>query len=147
MNELKQRGFTLVELMLVIAIIGILAMIAIPQFANVRRRSLEAMTKANLGMIRSAMSIYYGDTEGVLPSDNLTCLTIGGRYLQKIPKADTVVWHPAGNAVWTGPFQGNAGTADLFQWGYNNLPGTLRYGSLWVNCYHEDIRGNAWWDY
>src|SRR5882672_3797943 len=86
------QGFTLIELMIVVAIIGILAAIAIPQFANLVSKSQEGRTKANLGTIRSALSIYYGDTEGWYPAvsatTNLQALTTGGRYLQAVPNAD-----------------------------------------------------------
>ena len=69
------KGFTLIELMIVVAIIGILAAIAIPQFANLVAKSQEGRCKANLGTIRSALSIYYGDLEGNYPTDDLTQLT------------------------------------------------------------------------
>src|SRR5476649_2568627 len=83
-----KKGFTLIELMIVVAIIGILAAIAIPQFANLVAKSQEGRTKANLGTIRSALSIYYGDLEGWYPIDNLATLATAGRYLQVIPNAD-----------------------------------------------------------
>src|ERR1035437_7112670 len=85
-----KKGFTLIELMIVVAIIGILAAIAIPQFANLVSKSQEGRTKANLGTIRSALSIYYGDLEGWYPTgaNALTNLTLSNRYLTKIPTAD-----------------------------------------------------------
>src|ERR1035438_10431281 len=91
MKTLKtKQGFTLIELMIVVAIIGILAAIAIPQFANLVSKSQEGRTKANLGTIRSALSIYYGDTEGWYPTGPgaLGLLSASARYLNKIPNAD-----------------------------------------------------------
>lgn len=65
----KQKGFTLVELMIVVAIIGILAAVAIPKFAQMLEKSREGATKGNLGAIRSAVSNYYADQQGVYPFD------------------------------------------------------------------------------
>ena len=79
-------GFTLIELMLVVAMISILAAIAIPRFADMVGHSEEGATKANLGVLRTAISIYYSDTEGIYPAD-LDTLTIGDRYLNTIPTA------------------------------------------------------------
>ena len=64
----KQKGFTLIELMIVVAIIGILAAIAIPRFAQMLEKAREASTKGNIGALKSACSIYYGDWEGKWPS-------------------------------------------------------------------------------
>ena len=83
MSLLKKKmmqGFTLIELMIVVAIIGILAAVAIPKFADLVIKSKEATVKGQLGSVRSAVSIYYGDTEGVNPA-NLLALTTQGRYL------------------------------------------------------------------
>jgi prepilin-type N-terminal cleavage/methylation domain-containing protein len=67
MKNVSSRGFTLIELMIVSAILAILAMIALPKFANLIDRSREASMKGALGSLRSALSIYYADNDGVYP--------------------------------------------------------------------------------
>ena len=56
---MKQRGFTLVELMIVIAILGILAAIAIPQFTQFRLRSVRTEVFVNVTGIAHAELAYY----------------------------------------------------------------------------------------
>ena len=55
----NQRGFTLTEIMIVVTIIGVLACVAIPMFQMVPQRSKSTEAVTALGMIRSAMRIYY----------------------------------------------------------------------------------------
>ena len=58
--KMSKKGFTLIELMIVVAIIGILAAIAIPKFANLINKSKEGATKGALSTVRSAIQVYYG---------------------------------------------------------------------------------------
>lgn len=57
----SSSGFTLVELMIVVAVIGILAAIAVPNFLRMRDRAKIAEAKANLGAIRVTEHAYYGE--------------------------------------------------------------------------------------
>ncbi len=68
-KDCLQGGFTLIELMIVVGIIGILAAIAIPQYQNYVARTQVAEAFALFGPIKIAASLYYHET-GKLPSSN-----------------------------------------------------------------------------
>lgn len=54
-----KRGFTLIELIMVMVILGVLAAIAIPKFVDLTGQAKQAATKGGLGAIRSAVAIQY----------------------------------------------------------------------------------------
>src|SRR5262245_63991409 len=73
----NERGFTLIELMIVVAIIGILAAIAIPLYSNVTQKSRIARVQADLRALASAVTMYQAHMDGGLPA-GLGDLTIAG---------------------------------------------------------------------
>ncbi|HXF59785.1 MAG TPA: prepilin-type N-terminal cleavage/methylation domain-containing protein [Candidatus Saccharimonadales bacterium] len=56
----SERGFTLIELVIVIVILGILAAVAIPKYEDMQEQARSATLKGQLGSIRSAVAIQYG---------------------------------------------------------------------------------------
>ena len=152
--------------MIVVAIIGILAAIAIPKFASLIRKSREGQTRGNLGSLRSALTIYYGDMEGNYPSD-LNSLTVSGKYLSAIPSSRTPDYHAATTIIRhnfnVNPFGcGGAYFVDSGEWIYWSDDGTgctpaaatppagvsQRFqGEVWIACSHTDTKGSAWTQY
>ena len=139
----RSGGFTLIELMIVVTIIGILATIAIPKFADLIRKSNEGATKGNLGALRSALSVYYADLEGQFPASFLA-LTVGGKYIRGAPGAKLPPYHLESAAEGNGtvPALDDAGG-----WWYNNIYGDGNLGTLVVNCSRTDTKGVMWTAY
>jgi general secretion pathway protein G len=81
-RKAAQRGFTLLELIIVIAIIGILATIAMPALKDMPRRANESVLKTNLRTIRDLIDQYYGD-QGHYP-ESLDVLVEKG-YVRMVP--------------------------------------------------------------
>ena len=84
----KQQGFTLIELMIVVAIIGILAAIAIPAYQDYTIRAQVSEGLNLTGACKAAVTEYYQD-QGVFPADNVTAgleaaANIRGKYTTQV---------------------------------------------------------------
>ena len=138
----KERGFTIIELMIVVAIIVILVAVAYPRFIVMLEKAREGATKANLATLKSAINIYYNDQAGIWPSDLTGSFK---NYLDKIPAVK--VTHAG-----YGPTLSGKSTAILIEtvsvpaaigsettndgWKYNNVT-----GDIWVNNSMTDSNG------
>jgi len=82
LNKMKdQKGFTLIELMIVIAIIGILAAIAIPQFGAYRRRGYNASVKADLKNLATCEEAYFTDNYAYASTAAQLAVSTYGNYV------------------------------------------------------------------
>ena len=173
MNSISKKGFTLIEIMIVVAIIGILAAIAVPKFSNLTRKAHEGATKAKLGALRSALLIYYADTEGSFPATKrrgsfwdllfgvqcayastpppppptyptgLDVLTYDAKYLDRVPFCFTAYIHTKTILVTYYTLSGTE--TDNGGWGYFNSG--IYKGTVFVSCSHQDSKGVVWSSY
>lgn len=102
MNNTR-AGFSLIELLVVISIIGVLAAVLLPNMVAMRQRARDSQVKQSLGQLKSALRLYYNDYQTYPPNseagDMVACgtdgtevcasgepLTRGGTtYMQAVP--------------------------------------------------------------
>jgi type II secretion system protein G len=161
---MKKKGFTLVELMIVIVIIGILAAIAIPKFADMVDKSKEGATKGQLTSLRSALNIYYSDNEGKYINVKEQTTTVSSttvlqnylvpKYIASIPVAklprknnnhnctpeSSIVYavdFPTANVKDSGDNTGG--------WAYDGKETNSSWGDIRVNCSGKTLDLNHYW--
>lgn len=106
MRTRTQKGFTLVEILIVVVILGILAAIVIPQFSEASTEAKISSSLSSLQTLRSQISLYkiqhndtppaletfaeqmerYSDADGTTTSKTKTTTCIYGPYVQSVPK-------------------------------------------------------------
>lgn len=92
-SRLRQHGFTLIELMVVISIIGILAGIAVVQVRTAQRKARETALKKDLHDMREAIDNFYADKQR-FPSDLNELVPKYIRTIPKDPITNTPDWEP-----------------------------------------------------
>jgi prepilin-type N-terminal cleavage/methylation domain-containing protein len=126
----NQGGFTLIELVIIIVVLGILAAVAIPKYQDISSEAKEAATRAALGSIRSGITIYYANqavSTGTATWPSLVQLgTYGSVMAQGIPK---------------NPYQGEANAPDSICTGVTR--GVLVAGGRGGWCYLA-ASGEVW---
>ncbi len=127
----KSGGFTLIELVIIIVILGILAAVAIPKYQDMTAQAKEASCRGSLGALRSAITIFYANqavTTGTATWPTLVQLgTVNTVMAQSIPKNPYQTNTNAPDSVVTGVTKGTiVGTRG--GWAYNATT-----GEVWPN--------------
>ncbi len=102
----NNRGFTLIELMIVVVIIGVLAAIAIPNFVAMTDRAREGTTKSNMHGFQVAAEDYSVESDGVYAS----------------AATDVATRLPNNGANFRNPFTGTAGSGNAYEYGTWTVP-------------------------
>ena len=124
----RDSGFTLVEIVLVIVIIGILAAIVVPKFAGQTDSAKIAKTRANLGSLRSAVRLFQSDNDGTAPAALANLIP---NYIPRIPEEGITPSTAVVAAV-----DGSGG------WAYDPAD-----GSVLVNLNGNDANGDPYSEY
>lgn len=127
----NRRGFTLIELVIIIVVLGILAAVAIPKYQDMSAQAKDAACRGALGALRSGITIYYANqavTTGTAAWPTLVQLgTTGTVMAQSIPKNPYQLSTSAPDSIVTGVTKGTIVGA---RGGWAYLAAT---GEIWPN--------------
>ncbi len=132
LTRLSNRGgFTLIELVIIIVVLGILAAVAIPKYSDITGEAKEASARAALGALRSGISIYYGNmavTTGTATWPELDSLETSGVVMEHgIPQNPYQSDSNAPDSIVTGVTKGVI-VGVRGGWAYN-----ASTGEIWLN--------------
>ena len=128
MNNIK-RGFTLLEILVVLAIISIMAAIILPVIASARRNAHRAVSTSNLKQCGMALLMYCDDYGGVkdMPSDEIAARVV----LKRMPTCDP-------NDTWRSSCSEDFGKPLIGSYGYINALGFSDWHQRWLGYLDHD---------
>jgi len=92
LRKKKRRGLSVAELMIVVAVLGIMAAIVVPQFQSYSTQAKKAVAKDGLRMLRSAIELYTAQHSGIPPgyeNDDPSTVPVSYTHLT-LPTSDLV---------------------------------------------------------
>jgi prepilin-type N-terminal cleavage/methylation domain-containing protein len=131
MYKNNSKGFTLLELIIVIIIIGVLGIIAVPKFNILVKKSKEGAAKSALGVLRSAITVYSNQHQGTYP-DDISKSPFVGTYIDKVPTIKLVGHQDSNKVKINGGIDGKGG------WYYDSTNGKVS-----VNSNDTDTKGDS----
>jgi len=129
-----QRGFTLVEILIVVIILGILAAIVIPQFTNASTEARQSNVRSQLQTLRSQIELYKLQHKDVPPALVTTGWTVFTQYTDidgatSATKDSTHIYGPYYQTAPVNPLSDSsvcaAAAADATGWVYNESTGAV----------------------
>lgn len=136
------EGFTLIELMITVAILGILALIAVPKFTGLIIKSKEAGTLGHLGHTRSGILLYYMDNDQFYPPTFSDFIQPGKKYIKGVSPLYT---GDHADSFTVDDLTAVLPNSDASNWGY--VSSGLDAGTFYIQCTHPDEKGRMWSQY
>ncbi len=134
-----KKGFTVTEVIVMLVVLACLLGFTIPKFMLLVHKAQEGSTKHKLVQLRSAIAAYYGEHQGMYPTDDLSSLV--PQYIEKIPQVRVPGYAPTAH-VSAGTYQ--QAFTQTGGWAYVNDPQDPRFGDLFVNVNGQDSYGKEW---
>lgn len=134
-----KKGFAAIEVVIALVVFAVLLGLTVPKFMSLIHKAHEGSTKHQLMRLRSAVAAYYGEHQGVYPTDDLSSLV--PTYIEAIPQAHVPGFAPTAhvsNGTYDQAFTKEGG------WAYVSDPADPRFGDVFVNTDKADSYGKAW---
>ena len=131
-NRAVRAGFTLVEVLLVLAIIGVIMAIAVPMLLGQQREAMVKATKVAIGSLEGALKLYAQNHDGEYPNSN--------------QGLEVLLVSPGNDPNWHGPYLDSHGKLPPDAWGrplQYQYPGTNNPGQPDIWSYGADGQPNT----